>query len=270
MSRMAARSAAMASALVFVGCDSRHVATDPPATQPPVAVEGGGSDAAPAPPQAVAKREIPYRPAEVRGMVRVDDKAYMYSPAKWPRQPGRDTTPVRVCWEQGSPTGPEREWVREAVVSSWQAHSKLRFLGFVDCVAASAGVRIEVRDDGPENGPHAKELGRFLDGEPNGIVLNFTFRTWNPGCAVSADVRERCVRTIAVHEFGHAIAFAHEQNRPDTPGECAIRAQGQNGDLLLTPYDPASVMNYCNEELYSSGGRLSPDDIDAVKKEYGS
>ena len=77
-----------------------------------------------------------------------------------------------------------------------------------------------------------------------------------------------CIKAIAVHEFGHAIGFAHEQNRPDTPGECQQPKQGENGDLLLTPYDPNSVMNYCNQK-YNNDGKLSPLDIGAVQKLYG-
>jgi hypothetical protein len=80
-------------------------------------------------------------------------------------------------------------------------------------------------------------------------------------------MRESCIRSIAVHEFGHAIGFAHEQNRNDTPGECAEKPQGPNGDVMLTPWDLHSVMNYCNP-VYNNNGVLSDDDIISVNKIY--
>jgi hypothetical protein len=70
-----------------------------------------------------------------------------------------------------------------------------------------------------------------------------------------------------MHEFGHAIDFAHEQNRFDTPGECQKPKQGTDGDLLLTPYDHASVMNYCNKK-YGNHGQLSQGDIESVQTIY--
>jgi len=55
-----------------------------------------------------------------------------------------------------------------------------------------------------------------------------------------------------------------EQNRPDAPGECPAAPQGPNGTLLLTPYDPHSVMNYCNAQ-YNNNGKLSQYDTEAVQ-----
>jgi hypothetical protein len=103
------------------------------------------------------------------------------------------------------------------------------------------------------------------------MVLNFTFKTWSMVCASSESQRQSCIQSIGVHEFGHAIGFAHEQNRPDTPGECAMKQkpQGQSGDTLLTPFDPQSVMNYCNP-VYNNNGVLSAGDISAVVQVYGS
>ena len=75
--------------------------------------------------------------------------------------------------------------------------------------------------------------------------------------------------SIAVHEFGHALGFAHEQNRPDTPGECSAKhGQGQKKEKALTPYDPKSVMNYCNPD-WNNNGELSQLDIKAAQKMYG-
>jgi hypothetical protein len=72
-----------------------------------------------------------------------------------------------------------------------------------------------------------------------------------------------------VHEFGHALGFAHEQNRPDTPGECKQPPQGTSGDTsLLTPWDAHSVMNYCNSK-YNNEGQLSAWDKFALSRMYG-
>ena len=49
---------------------------------------------------------------------------------------------------------------------------------------------------------------------------------------------------------------------------CQQLKQGTTGDLLLTPYDPRSVMNYCNP-TNNNDGMLSALDIAAVQEVYG-
>ena len=94
---------------------------------------------------------------------------------------------------------------------------------------------------------------------PNGMTLNFTFMFFEDGeqpFSGCLGQEEFCIRAIAVHEFGHAIGYSHEQNRPDTPPSCDELPQGHNGDALFGAWDVASIMNYCNP-TWNNGGLLS-------------
>ncbi len=169
---------------------------------------------------------------------------------------------ICTCWENPTPANsPGRQWVQEAVKESWEKHSNIRFTGWQKCESDSECIRILINDEGP----HVKRLGKHLAGKANGMVLNFTFENWNPACQNNA---EACIRSIAVHEFGHALSITHEQNRGDAPLECRLMCQGTIGDWDVTSYDMNSVMNYCND-IWNNNGALSVTDILGLQTLYG-
>lgn len=180
---------------------------------------------------------------------------------------------IPVCWEAMPPErARERAWVQDAIARSWQANSQLAFSGWGQCPKhgpTATGIRIGSPPRSGD-GPSTAGLGRIVSGKRNGVKLEFAYRAWSPRCAATATARESCIRANAVHEFGHALGFAHEHLRPDTPDWCREAAGGSPGDRILTPWDPDSIMNYCNYDRMREGGRLSAGDIASVQQIYGS
>lgn len=192
--------------------------------------------------------------------------ANVLSSVKW------DSPIINVCWENPTPANNYyRKIVQNATESTWEKFSAIDLIGWEQCTENSQGIRIIFSDEPGgtlQHWPHTKGLGKQLNGRPNGMLLNHEFINWVEG-GDCLNKKDYCVRGIAIHEFGHALGFAHEQARQDTPAWCNHFQEGgeTDGDLYIGEWDSNSVMNYCNKN--SHDGNLSETDIKAAQQIYG-
>ena len=186
-----------------------------------------------------------------------EDKGYFYQSLLWP------TLDIPVCWENRSEIkAADRELVRSSIEETWVKAVPFNFSGWGQCTSESQGIRIL----GIDNRSKAY-IGAGINGVENGMNLNFTFREFSPVCSSSEEERKSCVQLIAIHEFGHALGLAHEQDRDDTPDICTEEHNRNSQGVKVGDWDNHSVMNYCNKR-WINDGELSEGDIATLQNAY--
>lgn len=78
---------------------------------------------------------------------------------------------------------------------------------------------------------------------------------------------DRRIRAVVTHEVGHALAYEHEQSRPDAAGYCPDGDSYLAGTVLTSEYDDLGIMNYCQP---SGFGRTSLTDLRGAQIRYGT
>ncbi|WP_144021307.1 hypothetical protein [Caballeronia sordidicola] len=185
---------------------------------------------------------------------------------------------INVCWD--NPSGwdeTERNWTKEAVTGAWDANSDVTFVDWTKCpVFGESPPYLGIRMLIMSGKPVTRQLGEAGIGWNQNIKLNLDFASYETGCTATS-MKEMCVKNEAIHEFGHLLAFIHEQDRPDTPTACIDQVLKDDpdykimtGGAVLGPWDAGSIMNYCTPGGFFNGARgLTAGDITMVQKYYG-
>jgi hypothetical protein len=211
-------------------------------------------------------QKIPQKPARIQFLERIEDFANVLRSTIW--QFGQ----ISVCWENLEvATNDDLNLIRQSIADTWEKHSNVKFSGWGSCKELKhSHIRVLLADKDPQVvGGLGKEISRL----PRNVVLNVTFkRILKKECA--QDARSKCIRGAAIHEFGHVLGFAHEQNRKDSPKWCKDFKSGGNGDWTSAVWDRDSVMNYCSSvgegpQRWPLRQDLSEIDVLAVQSLYG-
>ena len=171
---------------------------------------------------------------------------------------------ISVCWDNPSPQfSALMDTVREAIKQSWEKYSLVSFTDWCPSTQKDCDIHIFISDEAP----YTVAIGNQLKNKPKGMVLNFSFSKWNQE---GNKDKIACLKADAVHQFGHALGFAHEQFRDDCPlVDCLGKEPVTGGDWYVSICDINSVMNNCNPKN-NSNGQLSKSDIEALHYMYGS
>lgn len=212
------------------------------------------------------------------------EPAHALAAAPVPRWTGGQ---VPICFKSRA-SSIEAEWVKEALRDSWSAVAQIDFLFWNACPYPKAEFYIKISwtpdrpGDGWGVGGNAFPEGK---GRATPVILHYCYTT---ACKTTNGVDyEEAIKSVAVHEIGHKLGFAHEHQRTDRtlPPGCLRNPTSPDEEerktliFLTSYYDPDSIMNYCRgydgqnglgyQTGYKAADRISSGDAAGAQEVYG-
>jgi Ricin-type beta-trefoil lectin domain len=205
------------------------------------------------------------------------------------------TTFIPVCWANGldstgggNPTPATQDpnfatlqqWIWEALATGWSGEANLVFTGWGQCASnnedyyavGKLGPTIMIRWTTPAEA--SMGAGGLTD-------LGYISYRWT-SMRLSNYYTEATFKAEVLHEFGHALSFDHEVDRPDNPNAIGCQRNTAYGGTYETAYDPESIMSWSypcdldpsdpdstNGLLVDGFWVLSPGDIWGIQNVYG-
>jgi hypothetical protein len=180
--------------------------------------------------------------------------------------------PIPACFL--TTEGPDhQQWMKDSIYRTWEFVSGVQFDWEGLCSGTDLKVRVGlvVRND-PDADGWASAVGtaalRDERATNAGSLGSPTIERPSFKVYANDDLTTVLGRMeyLAVHEMGHVLGFAHEQDHPDNEGDCTD-GLGVTG-AAINDYDHNSVMNYCGDHGNETG-KLTGFDIEGAQAVYG-
>jgi hypothetical protein len=192
----------------------------------------------------------------------------------WPGT-GSSRIDIKVCWENPNSTAlgstasaraAYRDARRAALEQSYARFARIDFWGWDACQANDPGLHVYICTSTTDPVCAAQNGASQANNPSTGISGYPGLNGTTNGIRLQKDHGP----SVAVHEFGHALGFYHEEEIPGAAtgtGGCAQQYYPNANPVQYGDYDRDGIMSYCSPP--TTAPYLSTNDISSIQRAFG-